>query len=80
VIIKDILLCIAIYIIIESSCPTRLTESKSSGVVRILLVEILPNSTRLTERKASGFRAFTVQNPAKSHPICFKSDIFPLNF
>ena len=31
-----------------------------------IVVEILPNPTRLTESKASGFRAFTVQNPVNS--------------
>jgi hypothetical protein len=40
-----------------------LTDSQLSGNWSS---EILPNPTQLTESKASGFRAFTVQNPVNS--------------
>ena len=59
--------------------PTQLTPSKSSGVQRMLLVEILPNPTRLTPSKASGLRAFTVQNPVNSTRFAWSQTNFLSN-
>ena len=56
-----------------------MTPSKLSGVQRILLVEILPNPTRLTPSKASGFRAFTVQNPVNSTRFAWSQTYFLSN-
>ena len=49
-----------------NSTQFALSQTSGNWSSEDIILEILPNPTQLTESKASGFRAFTVQNPVNS--------------